>query len=168
MKKYIFALALVFIVNGCQSKKDTEYLSEAESLIKQQKIEDAVKTFEEMIAEYPESPLAPKAVLELAKIYQAGMIKNMPKDESLQMSLSYFKLINEKYPKSTEAPVALFMTGFIEANELQNFDAARKSYEQFMKLYPGHELAVSVEGELSTLGMTPDQILRQKDRIGKK
>lgn len=170
MRKSLFLLVLplILILSGCESKKDSEYLAQAEKLIKEQKVEEALDEFQQLSAKFPESKLASKSLLEMGKIYQAGMLKDLPRKESLEFALRYFREVNEKYPKSTEAPVALFMTAFILANEMQEFDEAKKNYEQFLKLFPAHELTPSVQSELSTLGMTPEQILSQKDLFGKK
>lgn len=170
MRKSLFLLVLplILILSGCESKKDSEYLAEAEKLVKEQKVEEALDAFQQLKAKFPDSKLASKSLLEMGKIYQAGMLKELPRKESLEFALRYFREVNEKYPKSTEAPVALFMTAFILANEMQEFDEARTKYEQFLKLFPAHELTPSVQSELSTLGMTPEQILSQKDVFGKK
>lgn len=163
----IILLPLILLFAGCEGKKDSEYLAEAEKLVKDQKIEEALQAFQDLISKYPDSPLAPKSLLEIGKIYQAGIYQELPRKKSLEMAISYFKQINDKYPQSNEAPVALFMTGFIQANELQEFNEAKKNYELFLKLYPAHELTPSVESEIRTLGLTPEQILSQKEIIGK-
>jgi hypothetical protein len=54
------------------------------------------------------------------------------------------------------------MSGFIEANNLHQFDEATKTYRIFLEKYPDHELAESAKQELNTMGQAPDEILKQK------
>jgi hypothetical protein len=51
------------------------------------------------------------------------------------------------------------MAGFINANELQNYDEATRLYKQFLQEYPNDELASSAQAELDNMGLTPEEIL---------
>lgn len=51
------------------------------------------------------------------------------------------------------------MAGFINANELQNYDEATKLYKQFLVEYPNDELAASAQAELDNMGLSPEEIL---------
>ncbi len=54
------------------------------------------------------------------------------------------------------------MSGFILANELQDYEAARKSYELYLSKFPNGELADDAKVELANLGKTPEEILKDK------
>jgi TolA-binding protein len=117
--------------------------------------------FEELTNEYPESNLAPEALSQLASIYQGKRVKSISESESLQKAISYFKKIHDEYPKSEYAPTGLFMAGFINANELKNYDEATKLFKQFLNEYPDNDLTASAQAELDNMGLTPDEILKK-------
>ena len=162
MKKTIFLFVFAVILYGCGGKSDTEYLETAEQSIKNNKIPEGVAAYEALVNEYPESPSAPKALFEIATLYQNKMISNIPPEQSLEKSVGYFRKVYEDYPDSKEAPKALFMSGFIRANEMQNFGEATKIYKLFLETYPKHELAAAAKQELDNMGLSPEEILQKK------
>ena len=56
----------------------------------------------------------------------------------------------------------LFMAGFILANDLQDFDSAKETYELYLEKYPNGQLADDARVELENLGKTPEEILLEK------
>jgi len=163
MKSFcLLFLALVIFV-GCSSKKtDKELFDEAQTFIQQQKYPEAAMAFEELTNNYPESSLAPNALSQLASIYQNKQIKNLSENESLEKSIQLFKKLHDEYPSSEYAASGLFMAGFIYANELKNFEEAKKCYQQFLKEYPHDDLAASAQAELDNMGMSPEEILQKR------
>ncbi|MEK6553013.1 MAG: tetratricopeptide repeat protein, partial [Bacteroidota bacterium] len=87
---------------------------------------------------------------------------NVSKDESLKKAVEYYQRLYQQFPKDERAPKALFMSGFILANELRNIDAARLTYQQFLDKFPKHELTTPARTELDNLGKTPEEILQEK------
>lgn len=73
-------------------------------------------------------------------------------DGKYEQSIANFKSLIEEYPKGENAPNAMFMIGFINANHSKNYDEAKKYYNMFMETYPDHELVSSAKYELETLG----------------
>jgi len=58
------------------------------------------------------------------------------------------------------------MAAYIKANELKKYQEATDLYTLFLKKYPKHELAASAAQELEIMGMSPDEILKQKTAAG--
>ena len=85
----------------------------------------------------------------------------MSETGSLKKSVELFKGMYEKYPKSEQAATGIFMAGFVEANELHDYDAATITYNSFIKLFPNHELITSAKEELDNMGLTPEEILQK-------
>lgn len=160
--KSIVSLILLALIVGCSAKKtDKELFNEAQKNLKEDKIPEAVQAFDELVNEYSESNFAPEALSQLATIYQNKQVKSLSESENLQKAVEAFKKIHENYPQSEYAPTGLFMAGFINANELQNYDEATKLYEQFLKEYPDHELVPSAQAELNFMGMSPEDIIEK-------
>jgi peptidyl-prolyl cis-trans isomerase C len=55
---------------------------------------------------------------------------------------AYRKVVSE-YPTSDVSPQAAFMVGFIQSEELKDYDAAQKSFQDLLAKYPKSELAAS-------------------------
>ena len=161
-RSYIVLLLSVIILFGCSSKSDKELFESANQNIKNEMYAEAILDFQEINNEYPESDLAAKATFEIGKIYQGQMIKNLTGTQSFEKAIEYYTIIVDKFPDDENAPNALFMIGFIQANELKQLDNARETYEMFMEKYPDSELASSAQAEIDNLGLSPEEILRQK------
>ncbi|HID40443.1 MAG TPA: tetratricopeptide repeat protein, partial [Calditrichaeota bacterium] len=52
--------------------------------------------------------------------------------EKYEEALQNFKLLVENYPQGKKAAEASFMLGFINANDLKNYDEAKKYYTEFI------------------------------------
>ncbi len=157
----LIVLLSIFIA-ACAGKNETDLLNEGNKFIKEKKYEEAAASFQKVIDEYPESKAAAKAMFELAKMYQGKVLKNVGEKESLKKAVEYYKRIYEKFPDSEQAPASLFMAGFIEANELKDFDAAKETYNLYLEKYPNGELADDAKIELANLGKSPEEILMEK------
>jgi TolA-binding protein len=77
--------------------------------------------------EYPQSPLAPKA------LNNAGAV--LEKGKKQEEAVSAYKDLANKYPTASEAPEALFTAARIEEN-IAYYDKAAALYEQLAQKYP--------------------------------
>jgi TolA-binding protein len=159
----IIGFSLISILlTFCGTKTDEENYDSAVKLLTEQKYDEAVVIFEEIVQKNQNSEFAAKALFETAKVYQGQVIKNLSGKESLLKSVAVYKKIFNDYPKSREAENSLFMAGFILANELNDLDAAKETYELFIQKFPDGSLADDAEIELENLGKTPEEILMNK------
>ncbi len=152
--------SLLFI--SCSKTTDQDYMKNAAENTKENKISEAIQDYQNLVSKYPDSKLAPRALRDMAGLYQNKMVKNMGESESLSKAVELYKSIYKKYPESEEAPPSLFMAGFIEANDLKHYDKATEIYKIFLQKYPKHQLAQSASEELKYMGLTPEQILEKK------
>lgn len=88
--------------------------------------------------------------------YEAA--KKAYSEEKYEEALQQFKNIVEYYPQGKRTAEAAFMLGFINANDLKNYDAAKTYYEQFIAKYPDHDLRDDAEYEIKTLGKDIDEL----------
>ncbi len=161
MKNLLLIILSAVFIFACNSNKDKELFESASELYKANNFTAAVTEYEKLINEYPSSEYAEDSYFALAGIYQMGKIQNLKHSESAKKAVDYYQRFYSKYSNSEKAPKALFMIGFIRANDLSDFDSARISYNEFLTKYPEHELAPSVKLELENLGKTPEQIISQ-------
>lgn len=163
------ALALVVLATlaGCSKPSANEYFSKAEGEYKAAKItadtlknrdgvarlfEPALENYLKVIREYPDDPLAERAM------FQTATIRNNELRDPEQ-AVVYYKLYADKYPEAAQAPVATFLVGYLYHNDLHLLDSAGAWYRRFLDRYPQHEMAVSAQFELSSLGKSPDELL---------
>ena len=65
--------------------------------------------------------------------------------------LNFYSELVFNYPESEHAAEAQFMVGFIQAEELQNYPAARNAFERMLERYPDSELAESARWMLENM-----------------
>ena len=160
---FLFLLSAVLLI-GCGGKSEEELLTNANKMVKNKKIVEAVAAYEELIKEYPESKNTETALFELGKIFQSKAIKTNTDDVNLKKAIMFYTQLAEKFPKSEKSPNSLFMTAFIYANELKMLDSAKIRYEEFLSKYPNNDLAVSAKYELENLGVPAEQILENLNK----
>jgi len=160
--KLILSIVILALFISCSAKKtDKELFDEGQKNLKEDKIPEAVQAFDDLVNEYSASNLAPEALSQLATIYQNKQVKSLSEKENLQKAVESFKKIHDNYPESDYAPTGLFMAGFINANELQNYEEATSLYQRFLKEYPDNELVPSAQAELNFMGMSPEDIIEK-------
>lgn len=69
-----------------------------------------------------------------------------------QQRLKYYEQIVQKYKNSEYAPEALFMVGFVYAEELQSPPDADRAFNRVISEYPNSEVAKTAEWMLKNMG----------------
>lgn len=167
MKTVIISLFVSLLFFGCGKKSADDYLKSAQKSVKANNITEAVDSYQKLVKNYPNNPKTPHALFELATLYQNKMVKSISAEESLEKSVQLFKSVFEKYPDSKIAPKSLFMSGFVQANDLKEYNKASDTFRLFLKKYPKHTLAASAKEELDNMGLSPEEILKKKSESSK-
>ncbi|MFC1481851.1 tol-pal system YbgF family protein [Candidatus Neomarinimicrobiota bacterium] len=123
----------------------------ADSEVRSQRYEKAIQSYENLIAKYPDSPLASRSMFQLGAIY-------MNNTSQYDLSVKSYSRVMENYPDSPDAVKALFMAGFVSATYLGAYDQAEGYYRQFLEKFPNHELVPAAEFELENLGKDVEEI----------
>ena len=160
-------IILSVAITGC-SKSDKGLWDDAVKYQKDQKVTEAINSYEQVYEKHPESPLAPKALFEIGKIYHSRSVKDLNTVASLNKAIEFYGKIYNEYPNSPEAPKALFMKGFIQSNELQDYPAAKSSFNLFIQKCPNNEMIISAKAELENMGKPPEVILKEEEKVDKK
>lgn len=162
MRKIILLMvtfSIIFV--ACSGENEKDLMSSAKTKIQDKLYADALVDFEKIVNNFPETDEAGLAYLEMAKLYQGRAIKTLSEKESYIKAVEYYQVVSNEYSHIEEAPGALFMSGFLLANEIRDLDNAKITYESFLSKYPDHELAASAQSELDNLGLTPEEILER-------
>ena len=159
--KLVVAILLFVFAAACTGKSVDEYYNSAKSNIDLENYKEALADFELILEKYPNSEYADEALFEIGKLYHGHAIKEIPKQESLNKAITYYANLIATYPEFPEVQKAHFMIGFIQANELNEIDNARNTYNDFINKYPESELTISAKAELQNLGVSPEEILKK-------
>ena len=159
---FLFLIFSLLVFSACSYNNDKKLFESADQKIKAKNYSEALKDYEKIVEDYPDSENAAASLFTAAGIYQGYQLTTISKEESMKKALGCYQKLFDDYPKDERAPKSLFMTGFINANELKNLEAARKAYQSFLEKFPNHELMASAKTELENLGKTPEEILLAK------
>jgi len=91
-------------------------------------------------------------------LYKAGELARS--SGKMRRSVSFLEQLYDGYPNYEKAPQALFLAGFIYEHELKNLNKAKEFYDTFIRKYPNHELAESVNFSLKHLGKSAAEIIK--------
>jgi outer membrane assembly lipoprotein YfiO len=162
MKKIFLISGILFLIllTACGTKSENELFDEAQKNIEQENYSDALANFKMIVEKYPNGEYTGSAILEIGKLYHGKVVQNVTETESMKKAVEYYKQVFEKYPEHKDAKQALFMAGFILANDIKDYDQAREIYNKFIEKYPDSELAFSAKSELENLGKDPEEILQ--------
>jgi len=162
MKIFVVLLTLTLLFVGCSPKTDSDYFEEAKAKLDAKEYSLALDNFQKVVDEFPESEHYKFALLKTGELNYGLVNKDISKDVSYDKAIKAYTEFQSKFPQDEKAPQALFMVGFIQANELGNIEEAKISYTKFLKLYPDSEMAESAQSEIDNLGLAPDEILLKK------
>jgi len=158
MKSYFVFFSLILLFAGC-GKNEKDQFEEANRLVKDKKYTEAVAAYEKVVKEFPTGDLAPKATYEIAKLYQSAIIPGIDEVASQEKAVEYYQKVFVTSPKHELAPSSLFMSGFIQANNLGKYQEATITYKKFLETYPTNELADDAKVELDNMGLSPEEII---------
>ena len=158
-----------FFAGGCSTKSEKELFTEGMQRLEAENYPGTVTAFEQLVNDYPKGEYAPKAYIELGKIYQGNLIKDLKPDESFEKAIYYYRQVYKNFPDNPDAEKSMFMVGYIQANDLAQIDSTKSSYldsakvtyNEFLQKYPNGQLAKSAKAELDNLGVAAEEILKK-------
>ena len=143
---FIATIFLGLAILACGQKRTEEELFKlAREYETQEDFNEAVKTYEEQLNDYPQGKYADEAIERAAFIYYNNI-------HDFKKAVEYHERLIKDYPDSEFVSRARFMIGFIYANNLENYELAKQYYNEFLELHPENELSESVKWELEHLG----------------
>ncbi len=162
MKKFIvyFVLVFVLVLVGCNSNdpaKRIEKLEEqafaTEGAINPEVANDLVSAYCDFADANPDDAMAPEY---LFKAVDVSMNLNEP-----QRTIYIIDKLLNNYPDYPRTQAALFVKAFIFETKYENYDMAKKIYEQYLVMYPDGEFAESCRASIENLGLTPEELVKK-------
>ena len=162
MKKFIvyYVLVFVLVLVGCNTNdpaKRIEKLEEqafaTEGAINPEVANDLVSAYCDFADANPDDAMAPEY---LFKAVDVSMNLNEP-----QRTIYIIDKLLNNYPDYPRTQAALFVKGFIFETRYENYDMAKKIYEQYLVMYPDGEFAESCRASIENLGLTPEELVKK-------
>lgn len=165
----LYTLALGFVFS-CQSKGPLSKSNPEKARI--DSLENEMKLSYEKNPSEPDKELAmylaeayqnyeaghQKDTLSSYYLFKAGQVIENVFDDKQRAAELYFD-VYKKYPQSTWAPYALFMTGNL-FHTVRDTVHAVEMLQFFMAKYPDHKLKIDAAALVSSLGFVPDSTSR--------
>jgi TolA-binding protein len=101
--------------------------------------------------QYPQAPETPEFLFRAGELY-SNELQDFPK------AIEVFERDYKGYPDHETAANALFFIGYLYNNSLHDLPKAEQFYKEFLAKYPQHNMAKHAEFELSSLGMSADEL----------
>src|SRR5262245_2158877 len=139
------ALALAASSQGDSTAQDDlarRTFANAEQLMKEGKVEQALRDFEQVSSAYPDSGMADDALYRIAlHFYPAESVDALggASRDAIDRARGLFTTINSRYPREDCAPKALYKLGLIAldpANPSRNLDEAYADFSAVVNIYP--------------------------------
>lgn len=175
MKNTILLLSLLVFMVSCagpdkkKSESDIDIKSSIETLetelfgstankIDRKKAIELIDLYVEYATKFPEDDLSPEYLYKAADI-------SMNMKRPIQ-TIELFDLLMNKYPDFDKTPTVLFLKAFVYEDQMNDFDRAKKYYEEFLAKYPDNEFADDAEVSLKNLGKTPEELIKEFEEKG--
>lgn len=84
--------------------------------------------------------------------------------QSYGKTISLYDWIATYYSEDKNAPMALFLKGFLLENDLKKPEKAKEIYESFIQKYPNHAMAKDVNFLIENLGKSDKEIMEKIDK----
>jgi tetratricopeptide (TPR) repeat protein len=129
---------------------------------KQKDYDGAARALEEMLQRYPDAQGGEDLIYRLGRIYEQdldamktqvidGKVRYRKSTENVEKAISYYNSLTEKFPDADESAEAFLRKGELYEKELKDYDKARKSYQEFLRRFPGHSEADSIRDRLEEI-----------------
>lgn len=117
------------------------------------RVEQFVSLSESYALAYPVDARSPEFLMQAAQAAKSGGIA--------AKAVELFDWVNQIYPDSEHAPIALFLKGFTYETDLKQKDFAMDAYKLFLKKYPAHERAKEVKFLLDNINVSEKDLLKK-------
>jgi tetratricopeptide (TPR) repeat protein len=142
----VFGPAMAYTSPGDPAQ---DILKEGDEYYQQNKFDEAIAKYQELIDNYPESPLVLNALTGMACCY--GFKATFGEEDAYYKQIEVMKEIISKYPETEKGVHTYFLIGGVY-RELENYDVAIKWFKESIKRYS--EKGISTAEALHYLGDT--------------
>ncbi len=150
----------VLTVFACQSPKEKALksikdLEAGDSAFSDELIQKLKTAYVDFATKYPDDQQSAEFLFKAA---QKGIYLDQPKE-----SVEFLDRLVKDYPSSPMVEEAMFLSAYTLENNIQDYEAAKARYEQFLAKYPKGELADDAKFSMEHMGESADELLEDKE-----
>ena len=162
LRNLLSILFVSLLIIGCNSHKDKDIFDSAENNYTAKNYKKALEEYMQVINEYSTSDYAAQSLLKVGSMYQMFLVPSISNEVSNQKAVEFYRKLYKDFPQNANAPKAVFMSGFLLANDLKKYEEAKMAYTTFLEKFPNDPLAAQVKLELANIGKSPEEILESR------
>ena len=119
------------------------------------KAQEMMQVYENFVGTYPDDSLAAEY------LYKGGeLAMNL---DMAGRAISTFQRIVADYPDFDKIALCIFLQAFVYENQMQQYDAAKGLYKEFLTKYPSHELAEDALVSIQNMGKSLEELIKSWD-----
>lgn len=77
-----------------------------------------------------------------------------------QKTIDVANILIDNYPDFNMAPMAMFIKGFIYENQMQDYEKALETYQQFLERYLDNPMATDVQTTIKNIGIPLEELIK--------
>lgn len=168
IKGYVLVLAVITALTACNSNAEKKKLQAEVDRIEtiiyadtigmpdRNKALELIQAYENYVNAFPEDTLSPEYLYKGAEVAMNMMMAGR--------AIEYHQRIMNAYPDFDKVSYSLFLQAFIYENQMQQFDTAKKIYQQFIDTYPDHPLADDARVSLQNMGRSIEELIESWEK----
>lgn len=160
MKKYYVLSLVAWLFFSCKVNEKQNLIEKIETT--KQEVSNSIELndsaamrmlgyLNEFTKKYPKDSLAASYWFESASMYR---YLHQP-----HPALEIYKKLYNEYPQFTKHADCLFLQGMVLSNEMNQKEAGKKIYQEFVQKYPDHFLAPQVQILIEQMNMTDAELI---------
>lgn len=114
--------------------------------------QEMIQAYENFVLAYPDDSLSAEFLFKSGEI---AMGLQMP-----GRAIETFQRIRNNYPDFDKSAFCLFLQAFIYENQMGQFDDAKRIYQEFLELYPTHDLAEDALVSIQNMGKSLEELIQ--------
>jgi len=164
----LILMTLLVVLSSCNTEKKKSMSAivemEKKTITKELEINDTIANklliqYLEFAERYPDAKETPEYIFKAAEITNGR--------RRYVEAITLFEKVFTKYPKYKRAPESMFLCGFISETSMNNLAKAGEYYKKFIETYPENPLRKDAEASLKNLNKSPEELIREFEKMNK-
>ncbi len=158
-RDYTKALNTYRAIDQLEQEQGRALFTFAQTAIASEAFAAAREALQEILTQYPESPLAPSALLLLGNVLeQEAELSPEGREEYYRKALEVYSRFLTTYPDHVLNSEALYRRAFLLHTVFHQLEDARRDYQKLIKQFPDADFAARARFQLGLLALQEDRL----------
>lgn len=113
-----------------------------------------IEAYQNYAKNYPNDEISPDFLFKAIDISVAHNALNP------QKTIDITNVLIDNYPDFSMTPMAMFIKGFVYETQMNDYDKALETYNQFLERYPDNPMAADVQTTINNLGIPLEELIK--------